>query len=313
MHVAKGVTRVFREMPRLVAVESCVFGEGTLPRLLVLTMSCPDRIGIVAGVTRFLAEHGGWIVEANYHADQKDGWFFMRQAILADSFRLSVPDFGARFSSIAEQFGISWKLSDTQYKKRLVLCVSRQDHCLSDLFHRWKTPEAGFDIVAVFSNHEDLRPFVEWHEVPFRHVPVAPGNDDPAFEEMARLYECYRGESMVLARYMRILPPWFCQRFEGQILNIHHSFLPSFVGARPYHQAYDRGVKLIGATCHYVTGDLDAGPIIEQDVIRVDHGDSPEEMARLGRDIERIVLARGVQYHVEDRVLIHGSKTIVFR
>ncbi len=284
-----------------------------MPRLLVLTMSCPDGIGIVASVTRFLADHGGWIVEANYHADEKDKWFFMRQAILADSFHLSVDEFGDRFIPIADQFGISWKLSDTRHKKRLVLCVSKQDHCLSDLFHRWKSPDAGFDIVAVLSNHEDLRSFVEWHEVPFVCIPVGPGVNDPAFEEMARLYGRFGGEGMILARYMRILPPWFCERFDGQIINIHHSFLPSFVGARPYHQAYERGVKLIGATCHYVTGDLDAGPIIEQDVIRVDHGDSPEGMARLGRDIERIVLARGVQYHVEDRVLIHGNKTIVFR
>lgn len=287
--------------------------ERDSPRLFVLTMSCPDRIGIVAAVTGFLAEHGGWIVEANYHADQKAGWFFMRQALLADPFRLSFEEFAGRFAPIAERFDLSWNLSDTHHKKRLVLFVSKQDHCLSDLFHRWKQPESSFEIVAVFSNHDDLRAFVEWHDVPFHHVPVLSGNEEKAFGEMERLYRDYRGDTMVLARYMRILPPWFCQKFEGQIINIHHSFLPSFVGARPYHQAYERGVKLIGATCHYVTPDLDAGPIIEQDVIRVDHGDFPEEMARLGRDIERIVLARGVQYHAEDRVLVHGSKTIVFR
>lgn len=284
-----------------------------MARLYVLTMSCPDRIGIVAAVTQFLAEHGGWIVEANYHADQKAGWFFMRQAILADSFRLTLEEFSNRFAPLADRFGMTWKISDSDRKKRLLICVSKQDHCLSDLFHRWKQPESSFDIVAVLSNHDDLRGFVEWHQVPFHHIPVAPEGNPEAFDEMGRLYEKYRGEVLILARYMRILPPVFCRRFERQIINIHHSFLPSFVGGRPYHQAYERGVKLIGATCHYVTEDLDAGPIIEQDVIRVDHDDDPEEMVRLGKDIEKIVLGRGVRYHVEDRILIHGRKTIVFR
>lgn len=284
-----------------------------MERQLVLTMSCPDRVGIVAAVTQFLAERGGWIVEASYHADQKAGWFFMRQAILADSFRVPVEEFPELFGPIARKFGIDWTISDTEHRKRIVICVSRQDHCLSDLFHRWKSPESSFDIVCVLSNHNDLRPFVEWHGVPFHHLPGGAGKDEEMFGEMERLFFQSGGELMVLARFMRILPPELCRRFDGQIINIHHSFLPSFVGAKPYHQAYERGVKLIGATCHYVTADLDAGPIIEQDVIRVDHGDSPEEMARLGRDIERIVLARGVRYVVEDRVLIHGNKTIVFR
>ena len=190
--------------------------------------------------------------------------------------------------------------------------MSRQDHCLSDLFHRWRTGELNIEIVAVISNHPDLESFVAWHGVPFHLVPVLPEAGLAPFEEIARITAEVRGEVIVLARYMRILPPFLCERYPGQIINIHHSFLPSFVGSRPYHQAYERGVKLIGATCHYVSAELDAGPIIDQDVIRVDHGDSPEEMARLGRDVEKMVLARGLRYHVEDRVVIHGNKTVVF-
>ena len=279
---------------------------------LVLTMSCPDRVGIVAAVTGFLAGHGGWITEANYHADAGSGWFFMRQSILAESLDFPVADFPRLIEPLARQFGLSWTISESRIRKRTVILVSRQDHCLSDLLHRWRTGELNIEIVAVVSNHPDLESFVAWHGVPFHYVPVAPEMGRAPFEEIARIFSEARGEVMVLARYMRILPPFLCERFPGRIINIHHSFLPSFVGSRPYHQAYERGVKLIGATCHYVSAELDAGPIIDQDVIRVDHGDSPEEMARLGRDIEKMVLARGLRYHVEDRVLIHENKTVVF-
>ena len=279
---------------------------------LILTMSCPDKVGIIAGVTGFLANHGGWITEANYHADAGSGWFFMRQAILSRSLDFSIDDFPRLIRPLEERFGLVWSLSESRVKKRTVILVSRQDHCLSDLFHRWRTGELNIEIVAVVSNHPDLESFVAWHGVPFHLVPVSPEAGLAPFEEIARITEEVRGEVMVLARYMRILPPFLCERYPGQIINIHHSFLPSFVGSRPYHQAYERGVKLIGATCHYVSAELDAGPIIDQDVIRVDHGDSPEEMARLGRDVEKMVLARGLRYHVEDRVVIHGNKTVVF-
>ena len=279
---------------------------------LILTMSCPDKVGIIAGVTGFLANHGGWITEANYHADAGSGWFFMRQAILSRSLDFSIDDFPRLIRPLEERFGLVWSLSESRVKKRTVILVSRQDHCLSDLFHRWRTGELNIEIVAVVSNHPDLESFVAWHGVPFHFVPVSPEDGPAPFEEIARIFAKAQGEVMVLARYMRILPPFLCDRLPGRIINIHHSFLPSFVGSRPYHQAYERGVKLIGATCHYVSAELDAGPIIDQDVIRVDHGDSPEEMARLGRDIEKMVLARGLRYHVEDRVLIHGNKTVVF-
>ncbi|MDZ4202940.1 MAG: formyltetrahydrofolate deformylase [Gallionella sp.] len=281
-----------------------------------LTISCPDRSGIIAAVTGFIAQHGGFIVEASYHTEQEAQRFFMRQEIRADSLPFDAAEFRNRFATLADEFKMSWQLSDSAIKKRLVVLVSKQDHCLNDLLHRWRSGELLVDIPCVISNHEDLRSFVEWHGIPFIHVDM-PSNDPTAktaaFERIAALFEEHRGDSMVLARFMQILPPMLCQRFPGRIINIHHSFLPSFVGAKPYHQAYLRGVKLIGATCHYVTDELDAGPIIEQDTMRIDHGDTVDDLVRYGRDIERTVLARGLRYHVEDRVLVCSNKTIVFR
>ncbi|HEY0664639.1 MAG TPA: formyltetrahydrofolate deformylase [Gallionella sp.] len=276
-----------------------------------LTISCPDRSGIIAAVTGFIARHGGFIVEASYHTEQEAQRFFMRQEIRADSLPFDAAEFCRLFSPLADKFDMDWQLADSAIRKRLVVLVSKQDHCLNDLLHRWRSGELLVDIPCVISNHEDLRSFVEWHGIPFIHVDMA--NKETAFERIAALFEQYRGDCMVLARFMQILPPALCQRFPGRIVNIHHSFLPSFVGARPYHQAHQRGVKLIGATCHYVTDELDAGPIIEQDTMRIDHGDTVDDLVRYGRDIERTVLARGLRYHVEDRVLVCGNKTIVFR
>ncbi|MEW5902736.1 MAG: formyltetrahydrofolate deformylase [Pseudomonadota bacterium] len=285
-------------------------------RRYTLTISCPDRSGIIAAVTGFIAEHGGFIVEASYHTEQEAQRFFMRQEIRADSLPFDAPTFRDKFKALADEFGMSWQLTDSAIKKRLVVLVSKQDHCLDDLLHRWRSGELQVDIPCVISNHEDLRSFVEWHGIPYLHVDM-PGNDpaskEAAFQRIAALFEEYRGDTMVLARFMQILPPWMCQRFPGRVINIHHSFLPSFVGAKPYHQAYQRGVKLIGATCHYVTDELDAGPIIEQDTVRIDHGDTVDDLVRYGRDIEKTVLSRGLRFHVEDRVLVCGNKTIVFR
>jgi formyltetrahydrofolate deformylase len=288
----------------------------TIHRHYTLTISCPDRAGIIAAVSSFIAQHGGFIVEASYHTELEVQRFFMRQEIRADSLPFEAEEFRRRFAPLAGEFGMTWQLSDSAQKKRLVILVSKQDHCLDDLLHRWRSGELQVDIPCVISNHEDLRSFVEWHGIPFNHVAV-PANDGDgkaaAFDEIAALFEQYSGDSMVLARFMQILPPGLCQRFAGRIINIHHSFLPSFVGAKPYHQAYLRGVKLIGATCHYVTDELDAGPIIEQDTVRIDHGDTVDDLVRYGRDIEKTVLSRGLRYHVEDRVLVCGNKTIVFR
>jgi formyltetrahydrofolate deformylase len=282
------------------------------PRRYTLIISCPDRTGIIAAVSGFIANHGGFIVEASYHTEQESQLFFMRQEILADSLPFEADEFRRRFTSLAVEFGMNWQLSDSYQKKRLVILVSKQDHCLSDLLHRWRNDELLVDIPCVISNHENLRSFVEWHGIPFIYVDMQFNKRD-AFEQIAELFDQHRGDCMVLARYMQILPLSLCQRYLGRIINIHHSFLPSFVGAKPYHQAYQRGVKLIGATCHYVTDELDAGPIIEQDTVRIDHGDTVDDLVRYGRDIEQTVLSRGLRYHVEDRVLVCGNKTIVFR
>ena len=282
-------------------------------RRYTLTLSCPDRVGIVAAVSSFLARHQGWIVEANHHADNDSVRYFMRQEILADSLPFGLGEFTRLFAPIAKEFGMQWRISDSARKHRVVILVSREDHCLYDLLYRWRAQEFNFEVACVISNHDVLRGFVEWHGIPFHHLPVTPEAKPQAFAELVRLFEQYRGDTLVLARFMQILPPEVCAAYPGRIVNIHHSFLPSFVGARPYHQAHARGVKLIGATCHYVTAELDAGPIIEQDTVRVDHGDSVEDLVRYGKDIEKAVLARGLRYHVEDRVLLDGNKTVVFR
>ena len=282
-------------------------------RFYTLAASCPDQVGIIARVTGFIAEHRGWILESSFHADAVAGRYFMRIEIKADSLPFLLAEFRERFRPLAESLQMDWKISDSAVKKRVVVLVSKQEHCLYDLLARWQSKELDIEIPCVISNHDTFKGFVEWHGIPFHHVPVTPDNKLQAYAEVQRLFDEVRGDTMVLARYMQILSPELCRDYPGQIINIHHSFLPSFVGAKPYHQAYDRGVKLIGATCHYVTEELDQGPIIEQDVIRIDHSDAPEDMVRYGKDIEKTVLARGLRYHLEDRVLVHGNKTIVFR
>jgi formyltetrahydrofolate deformylase len=283
-------------------------------RRYILTITCPDRIGIVAAVTGFIAGHGGSVLEAAQHGDLISGLFFLRIEVTAESLPFGPDEFRQAFEPLAAAFAMTWQLSDTAERKRVVLLVSREDHCLADLLYRWRSGDLECDIPAVISNHEDLRAVVEWHGIPFRWVPVGPepSAKEAAFMEMDRLVSIERADVIVLARYMQIVPAWFCTRHAGRIVNIHHSFLPSFAGARPYPQAFARGVKLIGATCHYVTPELDAGPIIEQDTRRIDHADSPHELRRVGRDIERTVLARGLRWVLEDRVLVNGGKTVVF-
>ncbi|HEY5762691.1 MAG TPA: formyltetrahydrofolate deformylase [Rhodocyclaceae bacterium] len=287
-------------------------------RFYTLSASCPDTTGIVARVASFIAGHGGWITESSYHAESPDGnggsgRYFMRIEMRADSLPFHLAEFRSRFAPLAGELAMDWRISDSAVKKRVVILVSQQEHCLYDLLSRWQSKELDIEIPCVISNHMSFKGFVEWHGIPFHHVPVAADNKAKTFAEIRRLFDESRADVMVLARYMQILPPELCAAYPGQVINIHHSFLPSFVGARPYHQAYTRGVKLIGATCHYVTENLDQGPIIEQDVIRIDHSDAVEDMVRYGKDIEKAVLARGLRYHLEDRVLVHGNKTIVFR
>jgi len=282
-------------------------------RRYTLTASCPDRVGIVARVATFIADNKGWILETSHHADDDTQRYFMRIEIKADSLPFDLAEFRRRFQPIAEEFQMDWRITDSAAKKRIVVLVSKQEHCLYDLLARWQSKELDVEIPCVISNHETFRGFVEWHGIPFHHVPAGPDNKREANAEIARLFEQAQGDVMVLARYMQVLPPELCEKYPGRIINIHHSFLPSFVGAKPYHQAYLRGVKLIGATCHYVTAELDAGPIIEQDTVRIDHGDTVEDLVRYGKDIEKAVLARGLRYHVEDRVLLNGNRTVVFR
>ncbi len=277
-----------------------------------LVVSCPDNLGIVSRVSSFIAGQGGSITEASQHSDLESGRFFMRYVILADSIGMSAESLRDAFAPIADEFEMDWLLTDTQQRQRLVLMVSRESHCLVDLLYRWTANELDCDIAAVISNHEDMRSLVEWHGIPYHHVPVDPADKSVAFAEVQRLIDESRADSIVLARYMQILPPSLCERYAGRVINIHHSFLPSFAGAKPYHQAYRRGVKLIGATCHYVTQELDAGPIIEQDIHRVSHCHTPNDLVRFGRDVEKTVLARGLRWHLEDRVLVHGNKTVVF-
>lgn len=286
-------------------------------RRYILTLGCPDETGIVARIAGFLADAGAWITEAAYHSDADSNWFFTRQAVRADSVAGSIDELRARFAAMAaEQFhpDTEWRLTDSGTPKRVVVLVSRESHCLIDLLGRAERGEFPGEIAAVIGNHVSLGELTERFGVPFHLVPF----DDPqvsrsaAFDRVAAIVDAHEPDAVVLARFMQILPPHLCEQWSRRAINIHHSFLPSFVGARPYHQAFARGVKLIGATCHYVTAELDAGPIIEQDVIRVDHSDHVADMVRQGRDIETMVLARGVRWHLEDRVLVHGGKTVVF-
>jgi formyltetrahydrofolate deformylase len=286
-------------------------------RRYVITFGCPDRTGIVARISSFLADNGGWIVEAAYHTDPDTGWFFTRQEVRADSLPFGVTELRSRFTDIARELGgtTSWRITDTGERKRVVILVSKEGHCLYDLLGRVAAGELDADVAAVIGNHADLAGITRAHGIPFHHVPF-PVNDQEgkqaAFRQLRQLVDANEPHAVVLARFMQILPPELCADWIGKAVNIHHSFLPSFVGARPYHQAHRRGVKLVGATCHYVTADLDAGPIIEQDVIRVDHGDSIGDMVRKGRDVEKAVLARGLRWHLEDRVLVHGNQTVIF-
>lgn len=281
----------------------------------VLTFSCVDAVGIVAAVTGLLAEADGFILDSQQYANLESGRFFMRVA-----FRAAGPRFPeglaavqAAFAPVVERFAMDARIRDAAQKPRFVIAVSQGSHCLNDLLHRWSTGNLAIDVVGVVSNHKHLRRLSEWHGVPFHYLPVSDANR--AEQEAAILDVMARGKAdyLVLARYMQVLSTDLSARLIGRCINIHHSFLPGFKGARPYHRAHERGVKLIGATAHFVTGDLDEGPIIEQAVERVDHRHSVDDLIRTGRDIEAQVLARAVRWVAEQRVLIDGCKTVVFR
>jgi formyltetrahydrofolate deformylase len=276
----------------------------------ILTLSCADARGIVAAVTGFLAEQGGFIVESTQFGDPSTGRFFMRVHFQAALGGESLREKFLR--GVAKPFSMEWEMVEAAAKPRVLILVSKQLHCLNDLLHRVRTGRLHMEIPAVISNHEDGRGITEWHGVPFYHIPTEGGNKLRVEEKLREVMAAERIDLVVLARYMQILSPELCGELRGRVINIHHSFLPSFKGAKPYHQAHERGVKLIGATAHFVTDDLDEGPIIDQEVARVDHRYSAEALANMGQDIEAQVLARAVNYFTEHRVLLNGHKTVVF-
>jgi formyltetrahydrofolate deformylase len=279
----------------------------------ILTITCADRVGVVAAVSGFLAERGIFIQESSHFGDLETGRFFMRTVFSLDANLPSVERIRDSFAAIAERFAMEWNLYDANRRQRAIILVSRLDHCLNDLLYRHRTGTLKMDLKAVVSNHLDLAGLVEWHGIPFHHLPVTPETRMRQEGELVRRIEETEAELIILARYMQIFSPPLCARLKGRAINIHHSFLPGFKGVKPYHQAHTRGVKLIGATAHYVTENLDEGPIIEQAVERVDHAYSPDKLIAVGRDIENVVLARAVRFHLEHRVLIDNGKTVVLR
>ena len=276
----------------------------------VLTIVCPDRPGIVHAVTGMLAEHGGNIVESQQYGDVAEQRFFMRVRFSAAA---TLEELRTAFTPVSDRFGMTWELWDASAPYRTLVLVSRFAHCLNDLLFRWSKQALQIDVVGVVSNHRDCEALAASYDVPFHHVPVTPETKPQAEAELMSMVDSLAIDLVVLARYMQVLSDDTCRALAGRAINIHHSFLPSFKGARPYHQAFDRGVKLVGATAHYVTGDLDEGPIIEQDVMRVDHRFDPAELAAAGRDVESQVLSRAVRWHAESRVIVNGHKTVVFR
>jgi formyltetrahydrofolate deformylase len=284
-----------------------------MPEPFILTLSCRNRPGIVATVSTYLFESGCNILDAQQFDDTESNRFFMR--VMFNAVREGVELGGLRdgFAAIAERFGMAWQVRARSDKRRVMLFASKFDHCLADLLYRWRIGEIVMDVVGIVSNHpREVYAHLDFGDVPFHHMPIT---RETKLEQETQIWELVRAERtdlVVLARYMQILSDGLAAKLTGRCINIHHSFLPGFKGARPYHQAHARGVKLIGATAHYVTSDLDEGPIIEQDVERISHRDSPEDLIRKGRDIERRVLARAVRMHLEDRVILNGNRTVVF-
>jgi len=283
----------------------------------ILLVSCPDAKGEVATIADFVYRHNGNILHADEHADEESGLFLMRVEFDPKDFDIDLTDkdladFGKHFTPIAEKFQMTWRLALSSHRPRMIVFVSKYDHCLVDLLYRRQSGELACDIPLIISNHTDNQPIADFYKIPYAVVSVTKDNKNQAEGKIQSLIDQHQPDFMVLARYMQILSNNFVSRYPQRIINIHHSFLPAFVGARPYHQAFERGVKLIGATSHYVTEVLDDGPIIEQDVVRVSHRDTVEDLIRKGRDLEKVVLSRAVRWHVENRVLLYGNKTVVF-
>jgi formyltetrahydrofolate deformylase len=278
----------------------------------ILKLNCPDAVGLLAQITGAIADHGGNLLEVSQYTDVTTGWFFARLAIEKGRDSWEPALFSEAFGPLASRLRAVWTLRPAEQKTRTVILVSKREHCLVDLLWRWRSGELGIEVPLVISNDESCRAVVEREQIPFEVIAFEAGKS-AAFARITNLLNEARTELVVLARFMQILPAPICRDYAARIINIHHSFLPAFGGANPYQRAFERGVKLIGATCHYATEELDAGPIIEREVARVEHYHDPEDLVRMGRDCERLALARGVRYHVEDRVLVHGTRAIVFR
>jgi formyltetrahydrofolate deformylase len=280
---------------------------------ITLLISCPDRPGIVSTVSSFIYKHNGNILESDQHStNQDDCTFFMRIHFAEDHFQLSSPELREAFSPIAEQFHMQWSIHYSRQRKRVGILVSKYDHCLVDLLWRWKMNELAMEIPFIISNHRDLESLANMYDIPYYHFPVKRATREVDEQKMLDFIGD-QVDFLILARYMQILEPTFVEAYPQRIINIHHSFLPAFIGASPYNQAFQRGVKLIGATAHYVTNNLDEGPIIAQDVIHCNHRDAVDDLVRKGRDVERLVLAEAVRLHTSDRVLVYENKTIVFK
>ncbi|HEX7006556.1 MAG TPA: formyltetrahydrofolate deformylase [Alphaproteobacteria bacterium] len=278
----------------------------------ILKLSCPDRIGIVAAVAGFLSEQDCNIIESAQFNDEMTGRFFMRTVVVAGDGSPDLAGLSTAFAAVGKRFGMEWELHDAARKPRVLILVSKFDHCLNDLLYRYRTGDIPMEIPAIVSNHPDLKPLADFYGLPYHHLPVTKETRAAQEAELMGLVESTRADIVVLARYMQILSDDLCRKLHGRAINIHHSFLPSFKGAKPYHQAHARGVKLIGATAHYVTEALDEGPIIEQETVRVSHAETPEQLVAVGRDVEKLVLARALKCLVEHRVLLNGNKTVVF-
>ena len=283
-----------------------------LPDTATLLIHCPDQPGLVHDVTGFIFSHRGNILDLEQHIDPLENLFFMRVEWSLENFTLEREEIAPRFSILGQRHRMQWTLRFSSEQKRLALFVSKESHCLYDLLSRHEAGELPADIPLILSNHEVLRPAAERFGIPFHHFPITPENKAAQEQAQLDLLRTHEVDTIVLARYMQIVSPKLIEAFPNRILNIHHSFLPAFVGAKPYHQAHERGVKIIGATSHYVTEQLDQGPIIHQDVMRVSHEDSVADLVRLGKDLEKIVLAKALRWHVTDKVLVYRNKTVVF-
>ncbi len=278
-----------------------------------LLISCHDRPGIVSAISNFLYEFGANIVQSDqYTTDPEGGMFYMRIEFDLNEFDSKFEEINKQFTIVAEDFQMEWRLESQKRVKKMAIFVSKEDHCLLELLWKWRSGELDLDIPLVISNHTDLQQAVESYGIPFYHIPVTKETKHESEQQAISLVTQYEADFIVLARYMQILSPTFVESFPNKIINIHHSFLPAFIGANPYAKAFQRGVKLIGATAHYVTNDLDEGPIIEQDVMRVNHRYTSEQLKIVGRNVERITLARAVSWHNDDKIIVYGNKTIVF-